>query len=210
MKLTRGAVSRINTVVFDLGGVLIDWNPRHLYRKIFTKEEEMERFLTEICTYDWNQVQDGGKLFSEATAELTAKYPEHTAHIALYYDRWKEMLGGEIKETVDLFNELKSSGIPLYALTNWSHEAFPWAYEMYDFMKQFDGIVVSGFEKVMKPDPEIYRRLTERYGINPAESVYIDDNRSNVDAAAKLGFHAIHFTSAGQLRSELKLLGLSV
>ncbi|HSO78397.1 MAG TPA: HAD family phosphatase [Bacteroidales bacterium] len=203
-------MSRIKAVVFDIGGVLIDWNPRHLYRKIFTNEAEMEKFLTEICTYDWNQVQDGGKLFSEATAELTAKYPEHTAHIAIYYDRWKEMLGGEIKDTVGLFNELKSSGMPLYALTNWSHEAFPWAYEMYDFMKQFDGIVVSGFEKVMKPDPEIYRRLTERYGINPAESVYIDDNRPNVDAAAKLGFHAIHFTSAGQLRSELKILGLSV
>jgi 2-haloacid dehalogenase len=170
----------------------------------------MEKFLTEICTYDWNQVQDGGKLFSEATAELTAKYPEHTANIAIYYDRWKEMLGGEIKDTVSLFYELKSSGIPLYALTNWSHEAFPWAYEKYDFMKQFDGIVVSGFEKVMKPDPEIYRRLIERYGINPAESAYIDDNRPNVDAAAKLGFHAIYFTSAGQLRSELRLLGLIV
>lgn len=203
-------MSSIKTVVFDLGGVLIDWNPRHLYRKIFTDEAEMEKFLSEICTYEWNLVQDGGKLFSEATAELTARFPEHAANIALYYDRWEEMLGGEIKETVELFNELKSSGMPLYALTNWSHEAFPVAYKMYDFMKKFDGIIVSGFEKIMKPDPKIYGLLTERYGINPSESVYIDDNRPNVDAAAELGFHAIHFTSAEQLRDELKGLGMSI
>lgn len=200
----------IKNVVFDLGGVLIDWNPRHLYRKVFTDEEEMERFLADICTYKWNLVQDGGKLFSEATAELTAKFPEHTANIALYYGRWTEMMGGEIKETLAVFNDLKAAGMPLYALTNWSHEAFPWAYEKYDFMKQFDGIVVSGFEKVMKPDHRIYYLLMERYRINPAESVYIDDNRPNVDAAAALGFHGIHFTSAEQLRNELKGLGLSI
>ncbi|HUW92377.1 MAG TPA: HAD family phosphatase [Bacteroidales bacterium] len=203
-------MSKIKTVVFDLGGVLIDWNPRHLYRKIFTSEAEMERFLSEVCTPEWNVQQDGGKLFSTATAELTAKFPDHAANIALYYDRWEEMLGGELKETVDILNELKSAGMPLYALTNWSHEAFPAAYERYAFMKQFDGIVVSGFEGLLKPGHEIYRLLISRYNINPADSVYIDDNKANADAAAELGFHVIHFTSAEQLRDELKVLGLSV
>ncbi len=203
-------MNKINTAVFDIGGVLIDWNPRHLYRKIFTSEEEMEWFLANICTYEWNVQQDGGKLFSEATAGLSAKYPEYRDKIAMYYGRWEEMLGGELKDTVEIFNALKSSGMPVYALSNWSHEAFPTAYERYDFMKQFDGIVVSGYEKLLKPDHAIYRVLMERYNINPAESVYIDDNKPNADAAAELGFHAIHFQSAEQLRKELRDLGLKI
>jgi 2-haloacid dehalogenase len=203
-------MSNIKTVVFDIGGVLIDWNPRHLYRKVFSSGEEMERFLSEVCTYEWNVQQDGGKLFSEATAELSARFPEYSDKIALYYGRWEEMLGGEFTDTVKIFNELKSARIPLYALTNWSHEAFPVAYERYGFMKQFDGIVVSGYEKLLKPDHAIYRVLMDRYNINPAESVYIDDNRANADAAAELGFHAIHFQSADLLRLELRSLGLAV
>ena len=203
-------MSNIKTVVFDIGGVLIDWNPRHLYRKIFSSEEEMEWFLSEICTYEWNVQQDGGKLFSEATAELSARFPEYSDKIALYYGRWEEMLGGELNDTVKIFNELKSAGMPLYALTNWSHEAFPVAYERYGFMKQFDGIVVSGYEKLLKPDHAIYRVLMDRYNVNPAESVYIDDNKANADAAAELGFHSIHFHSADHLRQELRSLGLEV
>jgi len=203
-------MSNIKTVVFDIGGVLIDWNPRHLYRKIFSNGEEMERFLSEVCTYEWNVQQDGGKLFSEATAELSARFPEYSDKIALYYGRWEEMLGGEFTDTVKIFNELKSAGIPLYALTNWSHEAFPVAYERYGFMKQFDGIVVSGYEKLLKPDHAIYRVLMDRYNINPAESVYIDDNKANAEASAELGFHAIHFQSADLLRLELRSLGLAV
>ncbi len=203
-------MNKIKTVVFDLGGVLIDWNPRHLYRKIFKREEEMERFLSEVCTPEWNVQQDGGKLFKTATAELTAKFPEHAANIALYYGRWKEMLGGEIKGTATILNELKSAGMPLYALTNWSHESFPEAYGRYEFMKQFDGIVVSGFEGILKPGYEIYRLLISRYNINPAESVYIDDNRDNTEAAAELGFYAIHFLSPEQLRVDLRNMGLSV
>ena len=203
-------MSNIKTVVFDIGGVLIDWNPRHLYRKIFSSEEEMERFLSEVCTYEWNVQQDGGKLFSEATAELSARFPAYSDKIALYYGRWEEMLGGELTDTVNLFNELKSAGMPLYALTNWSHEAFPVAYERYGFMKQFDGIVVSGYEKLLKPDHAIYRVLMDRYNVNPAESVYIDDNKANAEAAAELGFHAIHFQSADHLRHELRSLGLEV
>jgi len=200
----------ITSVVFDIGGVLIDWNPRHLFRKVFEGEEEMEWFLSNICTYEWNVQQDGGKLFSVATAELSAKYPEYSDKIAMYYGRWTEMLGGEIKETVKIFHELKSKGMPLYALSNWSHEAFPVAYARYDFMKQFDGLVVSGYEKLLKPDHAIYRVLMERYGINPAESVYIDDKKPNAEAAGELGFHAIHFLSPDRLREELRVLGLKV
>lgn len=200
----------IKSVVFDIGGVLIDWDPRHLYRKVFDSEEEMEWFLTNVCTYEWNIQQDGGKLFSVATAELSAKYPEYSDKIALYYNRWEEMLNGEIKESVDLFHELKSKGMPLYALSNWSHEAFPVAYAKYDFMKEFDGIVVSGYEKLLKPDHAIYKVLIDRYNINPPESAYIDDNKLNADAATELGFHSIWFRSPEQLRADLRNLGLKV
>jgi len=203
-------MSNIKSVVFDIGGVLLDWNPRHMYRKVFKSEEEMEWFLSNICTYEWNVRQDGGKLFSEATAELSATYPEYSDKIALYYARWEEMLGGELSDTVKILDELKSSGMPVYALSNWSHEAFPVAYERYGFMKQFDGIVVSGYEKLLKPDHAIYRVLMSRYDVNPAESVFIDDNKPNAEAAAELGFHAIHFLSAEQLRQELERLGLRV
>ena len=203
-------MKKITSVVFDIGGVLIDWNPRHLFRKVFDSEEEMEWFLANVCTYEWNVQQDGGKLFSVATAELQQKFPEYSDKIALYYGRWEEMLDGDIKGTVDIFRRLKSAGMPLYALSNWSHEAFPVAYNRYDFMKDFDGLVVSGYEKLLKPGHAIYRVLIKRYNINPAESVYIDDNKPNADAAAELGFNAIHFTSPDQLRAELTALGLNV
>ena len=203
-------MAKIRTVVFDIGGVLIDWNPRHLFRKVFESGEEMEWFLANVCTYEWNVQQDGGKLFSVATAELQEKFPGYRDKIALYYGRWEEMLNGEISGTVEIFRRLKSAGMPLYALSNWSHEAFPVAYNRYDFMKLFDGLVVSGYEKLLKPDHAIYRVLMKRYNVNPAESVYIDDNKPNADAAAELGFNAIHFTSPEQLRIELKALGLNV
>ncbi len=203
-------MAKITSVVFDIGGVLIDWNPRYLFRKVFENEEEMEWFLANICTYEWNVQQDAGKLFSVATAELQEKYPEYSDKIALYYGRWEEMLNGEIKGTVEIFRKLKSGGMPLYALSNWSHEGFPVAYNRYDFMKEFDGLVVSGYEKLLKPDHAIYRVLIKRYNLIPSESVYIDDNKPNTDAAAELGFHAIHFLSPDQLREELTRLGLQV
>ena len=203
-------MKKITSVVFDIGGVLIDWNPRHLFRKVFENEEEMEWFLANVCTYEWNVQQDGGKLFSVATAELQQKFPEYSDKIALYYGRWEEMLDGEIIGTVEIFRRLKSAGMPLYALSNWSHEAFPVAYNRYGFMKEFDGLVVSGYEKLLKPDHAIYRVLMDRYSINPAESVYIDDNKPNAIAATELGFNAIHFSSPDQLRVELALLGLEV
>lgn len=204
------AMRNITSVVFDLGGVLIDWNPRHLYRKVFDSEEEMEWFLSNICTYEWNVKQDGGRPFRDAIAELTALYPGYSDKIVMYFDRWGEMLGGEVEDTVKIFHELKSAGMPLYALTNWSHEAFPLTHGRFDFLKEFDGIVVSGQEKLLKPDHAIYRVLMERYDIEPEASVYIDDNRDNASAAGELGFHSIHYTSAEQLRAELRSLGLNV
>lgn len=201
-------MKKIDAVVFDFGGVLIDWNPRYLYRKVFDNEQEMEWFLSEICTPEWNTMQDGGKRFSEATAELSAKYPEYSDKIALYYGRWEEMLGGEIDGTSSVICELKSAGMPLYGLTNWSDEAFPVAYDRYDSLKAFNGIVVSGEEKLLKPDHAIFRVLIERYGLKPDKCVFIDDNKTNVDSAAQLGFIAIHFRSASHLREELVRLGV--
>jgi 2-haloacid dehalogenase len=203
-------MGKIRNVVFDLGGVLIDWNPRHLYRKIFSNESEMEWFLSEVCSPEWNLKQDGGRPFSEAIKELSVQYPELNEKIALYFDRWEEMLGGELQDTIKIVEELKSNGTPLFGLTNWSNETFPIAYAKYDSLKQLEGIIVSGDEKLLKPDHAIYRVLLNRFKISPLESVYIDDNKTNADAASELGFKSIHFTTAEKLREELRSLGLGV
>lgn len=203
-------MGNIKNVVFDLGGVLVDWNPRHLYRKIFIDENEMEWFLDEVCSPEWNLMQDGGRPFSVAISELSAQYPELSDKIALYFDRWEEMLGGELVGTVEILEELKSKGTPIYGLTNWSNETFPIAFSKYDCLKKLQGIVVSGDEKLLKPDPAIYRLLIERYKIKPSESVYIDDNKVNAEASAGLGFNYIHFTTSQDLRTRLRDLGLDV
>ena len=198
----------IDTVVFDLGGVLIDWNPRYLYRQLFDDEVAMERFLAEVCTGAWNERQDAGRPWAEAVATLSADFPEHAPLIAAFRDRWKEMLAGPIHDSVAVLAELKACGVRLYALTNWSHETFPLALEMYDFLHWFEGIVVSGEEQLIKPDPRIYQCLFERYGIEPARAIYIDDARRNVDAAAALGMHAWWFRGADGLRAWLASHGL--
>jgi 2-haloacid dehalogenase len=197
------------TVVFDLGGVLIDWDPRHLYRKLFPGDEAgMERFLAEVCTSEWNLQQDAGRSWAEATALLKAEHPGQAAMIDAFHQRWPEMMAGEMAGTVAILCELKEAGTPLYALTNWSHETFPLARERFEFLSWFDGIVVSGQEKLVKPDPQIYRVLVERHGLRPEEIVYIDDNPRNAAAATALGMHGIHFTGPAALRRELTALGL--
>lgn len=198
----------IDTVVFDLGGVLIDWNPRHLYRRLFDDEAAMERFLAEVCTGAWNERQDAGRPWSEAVATLSAEFPERASMIAAFRDRWTEMLAGPIHASVAVLAELKARGVRLYALTNWSHETFPLALQMYDFLHWFDGIVVSGEERLIKPDPRIYRCLFDRYGVEPAHAIYIDDARRNVDAAAALGMHAWWFQGGDGLRAWLASHGL--
>ncbi|MBX2926710.1 MAG: HAD family phosphatase [Saprospiraceae bacterium] len=199
----------IDTVVFDLGGVLIDWNPEYLYRKIFREEAEMRHFLSEVCTPHWNAEQDAGRLLEEATQLLVGQFPAYEVEIRAYYERWTEMLGGALTETVQILEQLHRQGSHrLLALTNWSHETFPYAYSNFRFLHLFEGILVSGEEKLKKPDPVIYRLLIERYGIEPARALFIDDNAENVESARNVGLQAVQFTSAGQLREELKSAGI--
>jgi len=199
----------IDTVVFDLGGVLVDWNPDYLYKDIFPNEEERRWFLSNITTLDWNEEQDAGRSLKEGTEWLVSQFPEHEKAIRAYYDRWKEMLGGPIHETVEIFRHLKEqSGVRLYALTNWSAETFPIALELYEFLHWFDGRLVSGEEKVRKPSAEIYQLLVRRFDIDPTRAVYVDDNLRNVLPARELGFYGIHFQSPAGFREELEKLGV--
>ncbi len=202
-------MTQIETIVFDLGGVLIDWNPRYLYQKMFDSEEEMEKFLSEVCHSRWNAQHDAGKPFQEGIDELAEKYPQYKAEIQAYFDRWIEMIGGEITGTSDLFHTLADSGhYRMLALTNWSHETFPLVVNEYQFFKKFEGVVVSGEEKLIKPDAAFYELLLERYQVTAPKALFIDDNKDNIEAAAKLGFQVIHFHSPEQLKQELASLGL--
>ena len=198
----------VDTVVFDIGNVLVDWNPRYLYRKVFADEEEMERFLATVTTSEWHREQDRGRSHEEATALLISQYPEHAREIEAYYGRWEEMFGGPIEGSVRLLRELRERGYPLYALTNWSAESFPLALAWYPFLDLFEEIVVSGELRMIKPDPEIYGVLLERTGLDPATSVFIDDSASNVRAAEALGFRGVLFEGADGLRDDLTRLGL--
>lgn len=201
------ASSPITTIVFDLGGVLIDWNPRYLYRKLMTDEQQMETFLSTITTPDWNEEQDAGRTLAEATAQLVGQYPEHRELIEHFYGRWPEMLGGAIQGTVDILTELRNSGrYRLYALTNWSEETFPVALEQFEFLHWFEGIVVSGTEKSRKPFPDFYHTLLTRYQLEPGHALFIDDNERNILAAKAIGFQTVHFQSPEQLRAELEAL----
>ena len=194
----------INTVIFDLGGVLIDWNPRYVYRTIFKTEEEIDWFFENVATHDWNENQDAGYPIALATEELVTQHPEWEHQIRAYYGRWEEMLGGPIEETVEIFKQLKQiPGLKIYALTNWSAETFHIALERFEFLHWFDGRLVSGEERTRKPFPEFYQRLVDKFSIDPLTSLFIDDNLRNVKGAEALGIKGIHFHSAGQLREEL-------
>ncbi len=201
----------INTIIFDLGGVLIDWNPRYLYRKIFKTEDEVSWFLENICTSEWNDLQDAGRSFEDATKELIAKHPEFEEHITAWYSRWHETIAGPIHGTVDVLREIKESQkFRLYALTNWSAETFPWAMARFEFLHWFEGIVVSGIEKTRKPLPEFYQILFSRYAINPSEALFIDDNIKNIHGARALGLNTITFNSPEQLVEELRGKGIGM
>lgn len=196
----------IDTIIFDLGGVLVDWNPKYLYSKVFEGDlEKMEWFLREICTPDWNIEQDAGRPIAEANNLLVREFPEYEELIEMYYGRWEEMIKGVIPGTVEILNQLKNMNhYRLYALTNWSHETFPVAREKYDFLKLFEGIVVSGDEKTRKPFDDIYEILLTRYAIIPEKALFIDDNSDNVLAAKKAGIHAVRFHSPEELILDLK------
>ena len=206
---TSSQDSRRRVVIFDLGGVLLDWNPRHLYRKLFDGDEvAMEAFLTDVCTSEWNERQDAGRPFDQAIAELASRHADKVPLIRAWRERFGEMIAGTLEATVEILGELKARGVPIYALTNWSAETFASQRERFALLRLFDGIVVSGEERCMKPDPRIFRILLDRYGISAEESVFIDDNPKNAQAAAALGIHGIHFRSAAELRGELASLGL--
>lgn len=199
---------KIDTIIFDLGGVLIDWNPRYLYSKIFKTEDEITWFLENVCTSDWNDLQDAGRSFAEATAELITQYPEWEAPIRAWYDRWEETIKGPIHDTVEILKHLKDHRQHrIYALTNWSAESFPIAQKKFEFLNWFDGIVVSGTEKTRKPFPEFYQILFNRYNVNPATTVFIDDNIKNIHGGNAVGLQTIHFQSPQKLRAELESLG---
>ncbi|HEY8782633.1 MAG TPA: HAD family phosphatase [Mucilaginibacter sp.] len=199
----------INTIIFDLGAVLIDWNPSYLYRTLFKDEEEMKNFLTTICTSEWNEEQDAGRSLQEGTEILVKQFPGHEANIRAFYSRWEEMLGEPFWDTVEIFRQLKNSGkYKIYALTNWSAETFPVALNRYEFLHWFDNVVVSGTEKMRKPTPEFYRLLLDRHLVKPEEALFIDDNYRNIVAAEKLGIKSVHFATAEQLREKLKELSV--
>jgi 2-haloacid dehalogenase len=197
------------TVVFDLGGVLIDWDPRHLYRKLFAGEEAaMEHFLATICTHEWNRCQDAGRSFIQGCQLLKTEHPDKAELIDAYAARFGEMMAGPIAGSVEILSELKASGTALYGLTNFSAETYPVAFERFEFLRWFRGIVVSGEVGVIKPDTRIFELLIERFAIDPDDTVYIDDVEANVIAARLFGIHSIQFTTAAALREELAGLGL--
>jgi len=199
---------RPTTVVFDLGGVLVDWDPRYLYRQLFDDPDEMESFLAEVTTAEWNAQQDAGRPWAEAVELLVAEHPQRRELIEAFHRRWPEMLAGEIPGTVDVLADLRAEGVRLVALSNWSAETFPVARERFDFLAWFEGIVISGDVGVNKPDRQIFEHLMEHFGIEPAEALFIDDSSANVEAAKALGLSAIQFTDAEALRRELVRLGL--
>lgn len=194
-------------VIFDFGGVLIDWNPRHLYRKLIDDEETMENFLSAVTTHDWQEQQNVGRPWTDAIAELVEKHPEHRALIEAYWTRWPETMGGSIEGTVDLLSELRNQDVKLYGLTNWSAETFPFARERFEFISWFDGIVVSGEVGMAKPSPEIFHRLFQDFALNPGDAVFIDDHEPNIEAARSLGLDSHLFTSPHSLRDYLTAVG---
>lgn len=194
----------MKNIVFDFGGVLVDWNPHHLYDKYFGSREKAEWFLNNICLYSWNLQMDGGKPFAEGVAELQAEHPEWSEAIAIYHTRWIEMMNGEIEGMASVIRRLKMAGYGVYGLTNWSAETFPMVRDTYPVFQEFDGIVVSGEEHLLKPDAAIYKCLLERYALQAEESLFVDDNADNVVGARNVGMKAIQFTSAEELERELK------
>jgi len=197
-----------SAAVFDLGGVLIDWNPRNLYRKLFQHEADMEHFLANICTTEWNLQQDAGRTFAEACAALKLEHPSDAEMIDAWFERFDEMMAGPIAGTVDILAELREREVPLYALSNWSAETFPFAQRRFEFLRWFQAIFLSAEVHLVKPDPRIFQCFCERFALIPEQVIYIDDLQHNVEAASRGGMHAIRFGEPASLHEELVQLGL--
>lgn len=202
------APPRARVVVFDIGGVLLDWDPRYLYRTVFDDDAEMEAFLAEVCTPAWNVEQDRGRPFAEAVSLLVDRFPDQADRIRAYDERWEEMIPGPLDDVVALLHRVQAAGRPTYALTNFSAEKFPVARAKWPFLDSFRGVVVSGEERVIKPDPAIFHILLDRFGLNADDCLFIDDRADNTEAARNIGFHATTFTDAKALEAVLNRHGL--
>lgn len=199
-------MKQIDTIIFDLGGVLIDWNPEYVFLDVFKDDrQKMKWFFETICTHDWNENQDAGYPIAQATDDLVQLFPDYETEIRAYYGRWEEMLGGAIQGTVDILQQLiTSKKYKVVALTNWSHETFPIALERFEFLNWFDGILVSGVEKTRKPFDDIYHLTLSRFDIKAGNAIFIDDNLRNIEAANRLGINSIHFKNPELLIDQLK------
>lgn len=197
----------IHTIIFDFGGVLVDWNPRYLYSDYFQDDQKMEWFLENICTDEWNLEQDRGRSLKEGTQILVEKFPEFQKEIEMYYGQWETMLKDSIPRTVEILYELKSK-FPVFGLTNWSAETFPIALKRFNFFQVFNGILVSGEEKLIKPDSKIFERMMDKFQLNPENCLFIDDNLKNVEASRAFGLHTLHFKNPEELRKDLIQLKL--
>jgi 2-haloacid dehalogenase len=197
-------------VVFDVGNVLLRWDPRHLYRKLFDDEARMEWFLANVCTHDWNVEQDRGRGWDEAVALLVDRHPEHEPHIRAFHERWHETVGGVFEENVALLERLRAAGVPNYCITNFSGAKFAEAKLRFPFLARFDGVIVSGDERLLKPDPAIYHLLLSRYNLSAGDCIFIDDSRANVHAAREIGMQAIQYAEPMDLAAELRLHGFPV
>ena len=210
MARRQASTADVVTVVFDLGGVLVDWDPRHLYRQLIDDEAEMEWFLAEVCTQEWHRQHDIGRPFSESIPELAARHPGHRELIEAWGARFDEMFEGDLPETVDVLEDVVALGEPVYGLTNWSADRWPAAVERFEFIGWFEGVVVSGHVGVAKPDRAIYDLLVERYGLDRERTVFVDDWDRNVEGARAAGLQALEFSSADRLRADLRDLGLPI
>jgi 2-haloacid dehalogenase len=200
----------ISAVIFDLGGVLLDWNPRYLYRKMFDDEAAMERFLGEVCTMEWHEANDRGVPFEVTCAQLASEHPEHAEPIWAWGTRTEEMVGGPIEATVEILRELTQdgSGVRVFALTNMEAHTYPLRRDRYEFLRWFEGTVVSSAEGMVKPDPRIFQVLLERYGLQAGSTLMIDDSARNIEAARALGMPTVLFSSPQALRAELVAAGV--
>lgn len=198
----------IKNVIFDIGAVLIDWNPRYYYHQMTKDEAKVEKFLTEVCNFEWNHKLDLGRPWDDARAEVMAKYPEFEEMIDAYWHNWPEMISSPIHESVDILMDIKKRGFPVYALSNWNDITFQVALQEFPFLRLFDGRIVSGEVKLAKPDPRIYQLLLDTYNLNPRESLFIDDRLDNVESARALGIEAVQFISPRQLEQDLIQYGV--
>ena len=198
----------IDTVIFDIGNVLIPWDPRWLLRKLLPDEAAIDRFIEESGFIAWNAQHDAGQSFSLGIAQHGAAFPHYRHLFQAFFDRWEETIAEPIEGTVDLARRLRAAGYRTLALTNFSAETFPRAVRLNPFLREFEGIVVSGEEKLMKPDPAIYQLLCERHGVQPERAVFIDDSLHNVEGARRIGMHALHFRSVDTLHLDLGQLGI--